>query len=215
MNKKCMKCGKPATHKFVRIEGSQVHDLYYCRAHASQASVYQKPKNSLSEILSEFLSQEQAAQVDRSTDLSPMCASCSLHFAVYRKTLFLGCPKCYDSFHALLIPELQKFHGATTHVGRKPGGGAQDPTEHKPKIPEVKSPLLLAPPSGEGDEGGAMAEVKSDPKPKSPPKPKTLAELNKAMEDAIEAEDFEKAAQCRDEMRKLKEARAAEPDETT
>lgn len=212
MNKKCMKCGKPATHKFVRNANGQVVDIFYCTDHAAEASPYQKPKVPLGEIIAGFLGQEQAKE--RSGEPVPRCRACSLSFNAYRKTLFLGCPRCYDSFADLLLPDLYKFHGAIQHVGRRPGGGL----EVQAGLPAPASSPDLAPSSpaagGPTPGSGAIVEVPSGEAAAKPapvgeaiddrPIHEQLAECVRLMNEAIQSEDFERAASYRDRIRDLK-----------
>ena len=189
MNKKCMKCGKPATHKFVRIEKNQIYDMYFCQEHAQEKSPYQKKQMPLHEILANFLSQEQATQQLSEGELDLKCDSCGLTFQSYRKTFLLGCPSCYDSFREQLLPELRKFHGNIQHVGRKRGGGREEA-----EVAAAKEPLK-AQSEAKGTPKDAVIDLVPDV---------TVEKLTKEMSDAIAREDFEKAALCRDQIRDLK-----------
>lgn len=189
MNKKCMKCGKPATHKFVKIEKNQIYDMYFCQEHAQEKSPYQKKQMPLHEILANFLSQEQATQQLSEDELELKCESCGLSFQSYRKTFLLGCPGCYDSFREQLLPELRKFHGNVQHVGRKPGGGREEA-----EVAAVKEPLKIESEAEVATEDEVINLIKDD----------ALEKLAKEMSDAIASEDFEKAASCRDQIKELK-----------
>lgn len=207
-NKPCIKCGKPSTHKFVRVEKHQIYDMYYCDEHAAEKSPYQKTKIPLSEILASFLNQEQAQQGEGAPDLRVRCESCGLPFEAYRKTLILGCPHCYESFEQQLLPDLRRFHGNIKHVGRKPGGGKEAPSGPGSPV-EIEMP----------EEEAAAPVSKHEPPPPPPPMASStmtesaiapdpqavLDELNREMNEAIGSEDFEKAARCRDRIRELKE----------
>ncbi len=210
MNKKCMKCEKPATHKFVRVDDDGVRDLYYCQEHAMEVSPYQKkPQMSLNEILAGFLSQEQAAQAAE-TENEARCESCGLPFSLYKKTLFLGCPNCYASFGEELLPELRKFHGNVKHIGRKPGGGKEQPatggmivpveesasasgTIQLPKIKTAASKAKAETPTAEIVAGSPEAMLKE------------IAEWTAEMNRAIGEEDFERAAKYRDMIKTARE----------
>lgn len=163
MNKKCMKCGKPATHKFVRIEGEDIYDAYYCQECASAASPYQKPKLKIGELIATLLGSEQAQALRAGGEGAAKCRSCGLPLAAYRKSLFLGCPDCYDSFGDALVPDLFKFHQGVQHVGRKPGGGRQEPEEHPfaaARAGDSEDEEALAPEDEEF--GGEMEEADED-----------------------------------------------------
>jgi protein arginine kinase activator len=204
INKPCSVCGKPATHKFVRMEKHQPpFDMYFCEEHAAEKSPYHKPKIPLSEILASFLSQEQAAQGEGGVDLRLRCGSCGLPFEAYRKTLILGCPHCYESFEEQLLPELRRFHGNIKHIGRKPGGGNEEPSNAGSQIeiemPEEESAAAVSPEADVGAvESGEEPALVTDPQLE-------IDELTRELNAAISSEDFEKAARCRDRIRELKE----------
>jgi protein arginine kinase activator len=213
-NKKCVKCGKPATHKFVKVESSQIYDMYYCPEHASESSPYQKAKPAIHEILASFLAQGQTPgeQQTLSADPNLTCKTCGLKFEAYRKTLMLGCPDCYESFFEHLVPDLRKFHGNIKHIGRRPGGEKEPAPEAGPTL-AIEPPPPIPPPSAPPK---PKAEAKPSPKAaESKPSPTkgaaalladrkaALRELRKTMKQAIAEEDFEKATLCRDRIREL------------
>lgn len=49
------------------------------------------------------------------------CPACGMRWSDYEKTGLLGCPSCYDVFHAELLPHIARIQGKTTHKGK--GGG--------------------------------------------------------------------------------------------
>lgn len=213
MNKKCMKCNKPATHKFVKIDGNQVFDMYFCQEHAAERSPYQKPKVPISEILASLLSQEQAA-APSDAEAQLKCRTCGMPFAMYKKTLILGCAECYTSFQELLQPELRKFHGNVRHIGRKPGGGKVIETTGGEIVPvddAEESAIWEAP----DEETAAKAPTqKSSPeqletKPSAQPAlltdpVKEIERHTTLMNKAIAEEDFERAAVHRDKIKELR-----------
>lgn len=228
MNKKCMKCGKSATHKFVRMEGGQIFDLFFCQEHAAERSVYQKPKMPLAEMFANFLNQEQAQPAGHEGESGLKCRTCGLPFSSYRKTLFLGCPDCYQSFFQQLVPELRKFHGSAKHVGSKPGGGLESsempptPLTGAPKgggmitpvEPETeagaapKSIPALFPEnlvfSSPDDEPDAEADLESEIEDVKAELAGEIADLTIKLKRAITQEDFDAAAKHRDEIAELK-----------
>jgi len=48
------------------------------------------------------------------------CPSCGFSYGDFKKKGRLGCGKCYETFHGLLLPLLKKIHSATTHTGKAP-----------------------------------------------------------------------------------------------
>ena len=96
------------------------------------------------------------------TEINPACPACAMSATEFRTRGRLGCPRCYDTFHKLLLPLLARIHDATSHRGRfatqQPGGQAQ---------------------------------------------PNTMQRLRNRLDEAIKAEDYERAANLRDEIQKL------------
>ncbi len=206
-NKKCMKCGKAATHKFTRVENGKVYDLYYCEGHATESSPYMpKSEIPLAEILEGLLKENVKQGGGLVTPPGLSCRHCGVKFDEYRKTLMLGCSHCYDSFHDYLIPYLRKFHGDIRHVGRKPGGGMEEP-DHG---------------SGRGEIDIHPAELEAEAaQPVPPPVKPTLAnpqleiaKLGKRMRRAINNEDFVEAARCRDQIRRIEARMQQQPKKT-
>jgi protein arginine kinase activator len=54
------------------------------------------------------------------------CPVCGLKYMEYRGEGRLGCPHDYQAFQAGLVPLLRRAHGATRHVGKRPGRSAAD-----------------------------------------------------------------------------------------
>lgn len=171
---KCQVCGAQATHKFTKLVGGKVEEVYYCKEHADQNNNYFPKSQDMQSVINAMLKnllenkEEGAVSVSDSQqetveDTSETCPSCGLHFSEYRKTLLLGCSNCYDAFQVKLTPELKRYHGAINHKGRMPGSMTDD-EENKLQV---------------------------------------LVELRKRMDDSITREDFQEAARLRDQIRDL------------
>jgi protein arginine kinase activator len=124
----CMKCQKKlATHKITQINKGEVTVLSLCQECAAEVSPYQKKwaqaQMDLSQILASILQGGKAKAEEAQAEAvgaNVSCGTCGLPFQHYRKTLFLGCPDCYESFGKLMVAELRKFHGGTQHRGKVP-----------------------------------------------------------------------------------------------
>jgi protein arginine kinase activator len=136
---RCRECNAPATRKISKIIDGEVRDFYYCEDHAQQHHVYVpkavklESQEAIHELLKNLLakSAEQGAEQEiLREEETPhdgiVCANCGHSFGEYRKTLLLGCSECYTAFHELLERDLEKYHGATQHVGRRPGEKVQE-----------------------------------------------------------------------------------------
>jgi protein arginine kinase activator len=104
------------------------------------------------------------------------CEHCGLSYSDFERTGRLGCAGCYQSFQKELGPMLQRIHGSSQHVGRMPAH--MQPTSPEPQ-PEVPAPT--------------QKELNA----------KRIEELRQKMDEAVAVENFEAAAQYRDEMRAL------------
>lgn len=192
--KKCMKCGQPATHKFTKVEKGQIYDIFLCAEHAAEMSPYQKPKIPLSDILEGLFKQESKQKSGVTAPVNLRCQSCGLQFEHYKKNLLLGCADCYIFFREFLIPDLRRFHGDTHHFGRKPGGGLARLAPRDFLMAEI-----------EGEAAGLVGKVEVE----LPVEPRLdftgmIDDLTHEMYEAIEEEDYARAAHCRDQIRELK-----------
>ncbi len=102
------------------------------------------------------------------------CKTCGSTLNDIKRCGKVGCADCYDTFFSELMPTIRSVHGNTEHQGKRPGA-----IEYTVNETEKES---------------------AEPAPSSENKTATLrAELKQAIED----ENFERAAQLRDEIKKL------------
>jgi protein arginine kinase activator len=102
------------------------------------------------------------------------CPSCGMKFNEYRDENLLGCPQCYEAFRFPLGAFLHKTQGAESHwVGA---------------TSEMLGEIAV-------EEGLALSEA--DEKRKSELE-ENIARLRLEMNEAISAEDYERAAELRD-----------------
>lgn len=109
------------------------------------------------------------------------CPTCGMSYAAFRSEGVLGCPDCYHAFEPSLGPLIERAHeGATHHVGKVPG--------------RLRSTASRGPAKG-SPEGGAGAGAAAS---------RGRAEaLRRALSEAVAAEQYERAARLRDELRGL------------
>jgi protein arginine kinase activator len=192
----CSVCGKPATYHFTKIVNGQMQEKHLCDEHAAESGSYLAKSNvqiTLEQLLTSLFQQAQQAGAATEAENEPdmRCGVCHLPFSAYRKTMILGCDRCYESFEDRLRNDLRKFHGAIKHRGRRP-------PNFKPRKDVAHAmPVLM--------ESEAAAHI--PPKPKSGSKkgssPIALDTLKEQMKRAVESEDFEEAARLRDQIRKF------------
>ena len=107
-----------------------------------------------------------------------ICESCGLTQKEFKKNGRFGCASCYDVFKQVLDSMLEGMHAGKRHVGRMPDG--------------FESSVVDVPPPD------------SQPQVVEP----DLSALEQELTEAIEAEEYERAAEIRDRIRQLKEPAA-------
>ncbi|MDD2214391.1 MAG: UvrB/UvrC motif-containing protein [Oscillospiraceae bacterium] len=125
------------------------------------------------------------------------CPSCGTTFADFLKTGLFGCPDCYRAFAPKLDSLFRRVQGQTRHVGQglktaAPAGLAQ---------PAAAAGGKREPQPAAGAGGGGAA------KPLDPAGQVTLElqQLKERQRLAVAQEDYESAAQCRDEILQLRQ----------
>ena len=107
-----------------------------------------------------------------------VCESCGLTQKEFKKNGRLGCASCYGVFKPVLDSMLEGMHAGKRHEGRIPDGFEPSATDAPVK--------LKKPQSSEED----------------------IAALEKELTEAIESEEYERAAEIRDQIRQLQELAA-------
>ncbi len=125
-------------------------------------------------FLSSVLSMLAAGQ--KVNEQEPVCENCGLRYSEFERIGRLGCAQCYQAFQNELKPMLQRIHGSSQHVGRKPGEAEQHAHSADEETP---TPAQLA--------------------------QQQIEELRQKMDEAVAVENFEAAAQYRDRIRALQE----------
>lgn len=105
------------------------------------------------------------------------CPGCGSSFDEIARLGMLGCAECYRTFYDRLMPSIQRIHGNTRHSGKRPFGRE----------------LRVQP--------EAKIQVKPEPAPE--PVGSELEKDRRELREAIEKQEFEKAAVLRDRIREL------------
>jgi len=113
------------------------------------------------------------------------CSVCGSSFADFTRTGKAGCPNCYAEFYPQLLPTLQKIHGKTGHVGKK-GTVRPKPAESEKTVETAEEPVKA--------ERGTPAE---------PTAAEQIAGLKAQLAKAVDAQEYERAATLRDEIKAL------------
>jgi len=116
MGKLCQYCGKrEAKIHFTEIREGKKTEMHICEQCAQEKNM----SLAFPAVLSQLVKGGPA--VPRETEAVPAaCPGCGLAYAEFKAKGRLGCPRCYAAFGPVLIPLLEKVHGAAAHRGKTP-----------------------------------------------------------------------------------------------
>ena len=170
---KCNKCTKKATVHLTEIVDGKVMEMHLCEDCAREQSHQMEQQFGLADLLAGLTDFGTHVPDVQQQKISVMqCSACGLTYEDFRKFGRFGCAHCYISFKAALKALLKKIHGSSVHLG--------------------KQPMKIMP-----LEAGVQAAVA--PLPESAPV-ETVDLLREQLHEAIENEDFERAAALRDRI---------------
>lgn len=177
-------CGeREATIHEVVIKHGKKIEKHLCEQCAAKHGIDAKPQVPIDELLSKYImSQGSGVVVEQSGTQTSTCTGCGLSFAEFKRSGLLGCPACYKTFEERLGPLLDRAHGGATHHTGKIPRRALASTRLGESGPDVESLL-----------GGAEERAER------------LSALRRQLDEALQAEQYERAAKLRDEIRRLSE----------
>lgn len=192
----CQICNQnESTLKLVKISpGEEIQGLEVCEECAIKASphrrkmargISKKNDETLKHLLQGIIMQEKSGVSALESDDEPTCSECGLSFSMYRASYMLGCPACYDAFGEQLLSDIRKIHGSTQHKGDSPPAPESMGIDRRPPR-QQEAP-------------------KAPPPPPEPTREQKLEALRSALDEAVEAEDFGKAAELRDQIKSLED----------
>ena len=173
----CEECGvREATIAVVVRAGRESttrHLCPECMKKVHQELLGKPIQDLLSGILSAISDGDESASLQEDI----VCPQCGRSLHEFQRTGRLGCAGCYQAFREQLQPMLLRIHGRAQHAGFQPEAAAESAAEKAAEKPA---------------NAAAAAAV-----------PDRKAELTRLMAQAVAVEDFETAAQLRDELRAL------------
>ncbi len=116
---RCQRCQKEATiHLTEPIKGQrrEFHLCQNCARKAGLALPESPPDLALDAVLQGLITAHVGELVGELAERA--CPDCGIKFMEFRAGGRLGCPQDYKVFAAGLIPLIQRYHGATRHVGK-------------------------------------------------------------------------------------------------
>lgn len=112
----------------------------------------------------------------RATGKQQACGACGMTWDEFKSGGMLGCPRCYDEFEGRLIPLIERAHeGASQHVGKAPRRGSGQ---------------------SEGSKARALAALVEE-------RAQRASALRRLLDEAVKSEQYERAAQIRDDLKRL------------
>ncbi len=163
----CQNCGKrDATTHYHSVINGVVKDKYLCSECAVKEKQMSIKENDVFKMLTSFFNDSAVPNLQ-----TVKCECCGTSFSDIRRTGKVGCGNCYSVFKEQLTGTLQRIHGRTTHIGKRPSFSAEASTY------EPKQNINI-------DE----KQIKVDG-------------LKEQLKKAIETENYEEAAEIRDLIR--------------
>ncbi len=126
------------------------------------------------------------------------CPDCGMTLAEFREKGRLGCPRDYEIFRDHLDRLLERVHNSDRHTGRLPGGERVEP-------PASSSQAASNVPSLETTDSADLprATQESNSAPAEPTPADDRSRLSAELEQAIQEEDYERAAELRDALKAM------------
>ena len=214
----CEKCKEnEATVHMTQFLDGRVRSVHLCEECASAMGVdvqggtvdmgrlLEDIRRQVEEVVGETVRQQKALAAPQ---MPSKCPQCGMKREEIRRTGNPGCPRCYETFRAMLLPEPDELG---TYQGWRPkefpeGAAAPAGTDGKAEAKPGHGGEAPAERDRERREASYRRECR-----------RSLESKQRLLQEAVEAERYEKAAQLRDEIQALKkelEALGDEPEDS-
>ncbi|MGI6668430.1 MAG: UvrB/UvrC motif-containing protein [Acetivibrionales bacterium] len=180
----CQQCHqREANVHFTQVINGKKVEMYLCgQCAAGKEKITFSPQLNLVSFLWGFPGFGANTGFPKAGPKEIRCEVCNMSFDDFRKTGKLGCANCYRIFRNNLKPILRRLHGNTEHTGKVPLDVSDDSQE--------KTPVKHISPRQEGTD-----------------RDEKIKKLKEELEAAISSERYERAAELRDMIRDLENAR--------
>jgi protein arginine kinase activator len=179
----CQDCNKREAHvQITQIVNNEKTMLSLCKDCAA-ARGFHSPLENTPFPLAEILhglAQGMPKADGAMTTSTLSCPGCGLAFEEFARQGRFGCGECYKTFRGDLEKIMRKIHGASLHRG---------------KTPTYDIPVIESETDGDSD---------------TPIPVKEEERLETELKKAIEAEDFERAAELRDKLKTMRDSFSVE-----
>ena len=177
----CEQCKIREANIVIReVSGGNVSERRLCSqcASAGELGGIFDGASAFARLLSGTMGHAEGPGSSREKEASQICCpNCGMSYGEFTKDSRFGCSECYSAFGPLIYRNIKSIQGSNTHSGKKP----------------VRISL-------KNNRQSAAVPVKHEISPEE-----QLEIYREKQKEAIAAEDYEKAAWYRDEIRKLKE----------
>lgn len=195
----------------------QIEQRHLCQDCARQLNLPHLPAVKPQQLDIWKLLQQSARAQEQATQLK--CPDCGMTLSEFRNKGRLGCPRDYEIFREHLDPLIERIHNAKHHHGRGPGGEVRDGSTAEAAAPQSELGEALEGLQGEllgsdlaggealdGELTGELAEA-WEQQAEEPENPLSQLEtLERALSEAIHAEEYERAAELRDAIQTLRDS---------
>lgn len=127
-----------------------------------------------------------------------ICPTCKTSYEEFIKNSRFGCPDCYGVFDLLISDNIKQLQGSDSHCGKHP----------RYHIGDAGAGKMAGEPAaaGAGASGASGDEVSPEGTPRTELDVKEkIRILDAKLHEALEREEYEVAARCRDQIKELRE----------
>ena len=183
----CQQCHKKEANVFFKgIIQNKVIQWNLCSGCAEEKGLplgFSEPVLPIMKLLASLGGIGAAASLKGTRSLK--CPECGFWYSQLQQTGRLGCSRCYRSFSEQLEPILRRIHGSSQHRGKR----------------YLKTVPARTAPAGSEKERATNTAPRSATCPSVSRGGKELDRLREELKNAVQKEDYEKAAQIRDLIR--------------
>lgn len=119
----CESCeNSEATVHLTQVVDGNIKKLHLCESCAKKSGFDIKGPMSITDVLLGLGSQKGPDDTAAEDSDAKVCAVCEVDLSEFRQKGRLGCPHCYETFEAEIMPLLDSMHHSTRHQGKMIAG---------------------------------------------------------------------------------------------
>lgn len=181
---KCQLCGKNSATNYMKIVVNGKLKEYAlcgeCAKKSGYSNFFDPMVLDFNSLIGSFFGNSSPEMTD-----TVRCPGCGSSFGEIAQSGQVGCAQCYHTFHSKMMPFIQRIHGNTKHCGK-------NATSRALRVnPESKMSVV---------ENAPSKTIESS----------EILKKKQELKEAIEIQNFERAAELRDEIRSLQKEEDAQ-----